>query len=150
MPLVDHWLSWKERSQPPACLTRHTLHTTFVFTLCWRTPHYPAGVRATPSTPAHLPGLRWTWELSRWGWWSNSIHDRDGELWLYLLTCQVRVTIGNSALVSWCICTCTVFMYQRVYLWWSLCTLYLFTRQVRFTIGDSNPCCYTDDMSFQW
>ena len=30
---------------------------------------------------------------------------------------------------------------QRMYLWWSLCTLYLHACQVRVTAGDSGLCC---------
>ena len=30
---------------------------------------------------------------------------------------------------------------DRMYLWWSLCTLYLFACQVKVTAGDSDLCC---------
>ena len=31
---------------------------------------------------------------------------------------------------------------QRMYQWWSLCTLGLRICQVRLTVGDSGLCCY--------
>ena len=38
---------------------------------------------------------------------------------------------------------------QRMYLWWSLCTLYLHACQVRVTTGDSGLCCCDCVMSFK-
>ena len=32
---------------------------------------------------------------------------------------------------------------QKIYLWWSLCTLYLHACQVRVTVGNSGLCCCT-------
>ena len=36
-----------------------------------------------------------------------------------------------------------IFIYQRMYLCWSLCTLYLHALQVRVTVGDSGLYCCT-------
>ena len=41
---------------------------------------------------------------------------------LYLLACQLRVTVGDL----------------NMYFWWNLCTLHLIARQVRVTVGDLN------------
>ena len=34
-------------------------------------------------------------------------------------------------------------VHQRMYLWWSLCTLYLHACQMRVTVDDSSLCCCT-------
>ena len=38
---------------------------------------------------------------------------------------------------------------QRMYLWWSSCTLYLLACQVRVTGGDSGLCCCACVTSFE-
>ena len=40
-------------------------------------------------------------------------------------------------------------VYQKVYLWWSLCTLYLHACQVQVTLGDSGLCCCNCMTSFE-
>ena len=39
---------------------------------------------------------------------------------------------------------------QRMYLWWSLCTLYLLPCQVRVTVGDSGLCCCVCVRLYTW
>ena len=51
---------------------------------------------------------------------------------------STRSTSSNTTLAS-----------QRMYLWWSLCTLYLLTCQVRTTVGKLGLCCCVCATSFK-
>ena len=54
---------------------------------------------------------------------------------LYLHTCQVRVTVGDSGL---CCCICDTYCLR--FTLGDLCTLHLHVCQVRVTVGDSGLC----------
>ena len=56
-------------------------------------------------------------------------------------SCTVRCPGVTQSLEFCCLHPLIYFIYIRMYLWWSFCTLYLFACQVRVTVGDSSLCC---------